>query len=70
MKFQINETHFLCVCGQMLACLYLDEGVVDLCVSMYINFASQNLKTKATPGGCGVYRQHSGLSGALLILGN
>ena len=41
MKFQINETHFLCVCGQMLACLYLDEGVVDLCVSMYINFASK-----------------------------
>lgn len=53
MKFQISETHFLCVCGQMLACLYLDEGVVDLCISMYINFAPPNLKTKATPGGCG-----------------
>ena len=42
-----------CVFGHMLACLYLDEDVVDLCISMYINFAPQNLKTKATPGGCG-----------------
>lgn len=70
MKFQINETHFLCVCGQMLACLYLDEGVVDLCVSMYINFAPKTLKPKQPLEGVDIYRQHAGLSGALLILGD